>query len=110
MSKPAAVLEIETNLARQAGAMASARAAVSALRERGVVALITGSLAEGTFRAGSDIDLLVTQCPRALKYAIEGLVQDYLIGYPFDVIYLEEIPIAKRGSFLVKARDVSDLG
>jgi predicted nucleotidyltransferase len=110
MSKPAALIEIETNLARQASAVASARAAVSALRERGVVALITGSLADGTFRAGSDIDLLVTECPRALKYAIEGLVEDCLMGYPFDVIYLEEIPISKRASFLGKARDVSDIG
>lgn len=74
MSKPATVIEIDTNLARQASAVASARAAVSALRERGVVALITGSLAEGKFRAGPDSEPLVTECPRALKYAIKGLV------------------------------------
>jgi predicted nucleotidyltransferase len=109
MSKPAAVPEIETNLAPQGSAVARARAAVEALRERGVVALVTGSLAEGRFREGSDIDLLVTECPRILKYAIEGLVEDCLMGYPFDVIYLQEIPLSKRESFLGKARDVSDI-
>jgi predicted nucleotidyltransferase len=91
-------------------ALARAKAAAAALREVGVVALITGSLADGTFDEGSDVDLLITECPRRLKYAIEGVVDDCLGGLPFDVIYLDEIPPRKLASFLGKAHDVSTLG
>src|ERR1700678_1792010 len=97
---------IERADARQARALARARSAISALRERGVTALVTGSLADGSFGEESDIDLLVTACPKSLKYAIEGLVEDYLDGCRFDLIYLDEIPTHKRASFLGKARDV----
>jgi predicted nucleotidyltransferase len=102
-------IEIDGPLGRRARAVACARAAVAALREKGVVALITGSLAEGKFRDDSDIDLLVIECPRSLKYAIEGIVEDCLPGYDFDVVYLEEIPTARRAGFVSKARDVADI-
>ena len=62
-------------------AIARARAAADAVARIGVSTLVTGSLARGDFRSGSDIDFLVTRCPRHLKYAIEGIVED-LPGRP----------------------------
>jgi predicted nucleotidyltransferase len=94
---------------RRARAISGARAAIRALARQGVSARVTGSLATGRFRSGSDIDLLVTDCPPALKYAIESLVEDCLGGLPFDVIYLDELPAAKRAHFLGIAVDASDL-
>ena len=70
----------------------AAKAATAALAQLGVQAVVTGSLADGRFGAYSDIDLLVTSCPRDLKYAIEGVVEDAMAGFRFDVIYLEEVP------------------
>jgi predicted nucleotidyltransferase len=90
--------------------LAGARAAIAALRERGVTALLSGSLVDGKFGASSDIDLLITQCPRSLKYAIEGIVEDHLPGFTFDVIYLDEAPPWLASSLLSKARDLSPEG
>jgi predicted nucleotidyltransferase len=95
---------------RRMRALRGAAAAISALRDRGVTALLTGSLAEGSFGVTSDIDLLVTDCPKALKYTIEGLVEDCLGGFAFDLIYLDEVPSRRAASLLAKARDVSALG
>src|SRR5271168_3902833 len=100
MAERAPSTESDTSQPRRARALEGARRAVAALREKGVTALVTGSLAEGRFRADSDIDLLVTQCPRSLKYAIEGVVEDCLAGFPFDVVYLDEVPARKLSSFL----------
>jgi predicted nucleotidyltransferase len=102
--------QIESLEVRRTRALSGARSAIAALRERGVTALITGSLADGTFGERSDIDLLVTACPRSLKYTIEGLVEDCLPGFHFDLVYLDEIPTPKRASFLGKARDVHAVG
>lgn len=90
-------------------AIARARAAADAVARIGVSTLVTGSLARGDFRRGSDIDFLVTRCPRHLKYAIEGIVEDCLEGLHFDVIYLDEIPDAKRAWFLDGAKRAHDL-
>lgn len=91
-------------------AIARARAAADAVARIGVATLVTGSLARGEFRLGSDVDFLVTRCPRHLKYAIEGIVEDCLEGLRFDVIYLDEIPDAKRAWFLDGAKRAQDLG
>lgn len=83
--------------------------ATDALAAIGVSTLVTGSLARGTYRPGSDIDLIVTACPKHLKYAIEGLVEDALAGTPFDVIYLDEVPPHKLPRFVdgaLRARDL----
>ncbi len=90
--------------------MAGARAAVAALAELGVSALVTGSLARGGFGAQSDVDLLVTVCPQRLKYAIEGVVEDCLGGMAFDVVYLDELPGWKAAGFMAGAVDASRLG
>lgn len=95
---------------RRLRALAAARAATEALTERGVTALVTGSLARGGFTETSDIDLLITDCPRSQKYAIEGVVEDCLSGFAFDVIYLEELSDRLRLSVLDRASDVRALG
>jgi hypothetical protein len=115
MSPPAHKFEVRRLVAkggrqRETRALAGARAAIAALRERGVTALLSGSLAEGRFAGSSDIDLLITKCPRSLKYAIEGIVEDHLPGFTFDVIYLDEAPSWLASSLLSKARDLSPEG
>jgi predicted nucleotidyltransferase len=94
---------------RRLRAIEGARAAVAALNELGVAALVTGSLARGRFGLHSDVDLLITSCPRSRKYAIEGVVEDALGGLPFDVIYLDEIPAHRRDEFVAGAADARDL-
>jgi predicted nucleotidyltransferase len=84
---------------RRLKAVAGARAATEALAVLGVQTLVTGSLARGSFGPHSDVDLLVTECPRHLKYAIEGIVEDKLAGMPFDLVYLDEVPQWKLASF-----------
>ena len=72
-------------------ARAGATAAISALSAKGVTARLVGSLANQDFGQTSDVDLLVTDCPRSLKYAIESIVEDCLPGFSFDVLYLDEL-------------------
>ncbi len=91
-------------------AVAGARAATAALAQLGVRTTVTGSLARGSFGLHSDVDLLVTSCPRSLKYAIEGIVEDMLGGMPFDVIYLDELPVWRAAGFMRDAIDASQLG
>jgi len=74
-----------------------------------VGAVVTGSLARGSFGPHSDIDLLVTSCPRHLKYAIEGIVEDILGGMSFDLIYLDELPPWKTARFADGAVHASEL-
>jgi hypothetical protein len=66
-------------------------------------------LASGRFGPRSDIDLLITQCPRHLKYAIEGTIEELLQGLPFDVVYLDEIPEHKLDRFVRGAVDARQL-
>ena len=94
---------------RRSLAIARAQAASAALAELGVKARIVGSLASGQFRPGSDIDFLITECPRHLKYGIEGIVEDCLEGLPFDVLYLEEVPARKRARLAREAVDAGNL-
>ncbi len=95
---------------RRARAVAAARSAVEALSRVGVTALVTGSLARGNFGSHSVIDLLVTACPRHLKYAIEGVVEDALGNLPFDVIYQDELSAWRMAAFAAGAVDARDLG
>jgi hypothetical protein len=90
-------------------AIARALAACESLSAMGVVAKITGSLATGHFRAGSDVDFLIADYPPSLKYRIEGVVEDCLGGIPFDVIYLDEIPARKLARATREAVDARDL-
>lgn len=94
---------------RRERAVAVARRAVAALAAVGVDVMVVGSLARGTFRHHSDIDLLVVSCPSELRYAIEGMVEEEAGGLPFDVINLDEVTQARRGRLLSEARRASDL-
>jgi predicted nucleotidyltransferase len=94
---------------RRTRAVTAAKRALLALEQHGVQALVTGSLAAGDFGPDSDVDLLVTQCPRQLKYAIEGIVEDCMAGVPFDVIYLDEIPAWRMNRFTKRTVDARSL-
>ena len=94
---------------RRARAVELARAACLALERRGVEVRIVGSLATGRFGTHSDIDLLVTRCPRYLKYGIESDVEDVLMGFPFNLIYLDEVSERRRDRMFQEAMDARDL-
>jgi predicted nucleotidyltransferase len=94
---------------RTARARQFAEVAVQRLEELGVEARIVGSLARGDFRGHSDIDILVLRCPPDRRYRIEGAVEEAAEGFPFDVIYLDEVPAPRRARLLGEARLASDL-
>jgi predicted nucleotidyltransferase len=94
---------------RRSRAIEGAKSAVASLAKLGVTAVVTGSLARGDFGHFSDVDLLVTQCPRSLKYAIEGIVEDALGAIPFDVLYLDELPDRMARRVLEAAVDAPSL-
>jgi predicted nucleotidyltransferase len=94
---------------RRSVAIAAAKEVLRRLEELGVQAKVFGSLAGGRFHHHSDIDFLVTQCPRHLKYRIEGLIEDSLPGFGFDVVYLDEIPVHRLHRFLETVADAGDL-
>ena len=95
--------------ARRQRAIAGARAVVEMMRAKEITALAIGSLAKGKFGLYSDIDFLVTSCPRQYKYAIEAKVEDILCDLPFDVVYLEEIPAERLEWFTAGAVEAHDL-
>lgn len=90
-------------------AVPTVRQACAALAEMGVSVRVIGSLAEGRFALSSDVDLLITECPSHLRYAIEGIVEDCLGGIPFDVVYLDEIRPHRVKRFTRHAMDPKDL-
>ena len=79
-----------------------------ALRKKGVRGTVIGSLAQGQFRLHSDVDFLITKCPRASKYAVENDVEDLMEGMPFDVIYLEETRDARKRSAKFSPRKIAE--
>jgi predicted nucleotidyltransferase len=95
---------------RRRWAISRARAAVDMMQDKGISALVIGSLAKGKFGPDSDVDFLLTSCPRKYKYAIEAQVEDILGDLPFDVIYLEEIPADRVKRFMSGAVDARALG
>lgn len=90
---------------RRRVAVARTRTVCATLEEMGVRTRIIGSLPTAHFGLGSDIDFLVVECPRSLKYGIEGTIEDGLDGLAFDVVYLDEIPEYKRDRFMKGAVD-----
>ena len=90
-------------------AIAAAKRATADLEQREVEVLVTGSLTDNSFDLHSDIDFLIIRCPRNMKYALEGFVEDALGSIPFDVIYLDEIEPRKTRSFVEKARHSDEL-
>lgn len=82
--------ELGLDMLRVPNPLDRAKAAIVALREKGVEAVIAGSWARGQQNDNSDIDFLVISCPRPLKYKIESLVEDTLHSSHFDLIYRED--------------------
>lgn len=95
---------------RRAQAIAGAQDVARVLGEMGVKVLVTGSLARGEFGPHSDIDFLVTACPRHLKYTIEGVVEDALHGLLFDVVVSRRNSSQEVSPFLNGSIDASKLG
>lgn len=85
--------------ARRKLALEAAARVLAWMEVRHVDARLVGSLAKGTFHAGSDVDFLILSCPRALKYRMEADVEDMMAGLPFDIVYIEEIRPAMLASF-----------
>lgn len=94
---------------RHAEALRRVRDACRKLDSSGVTAQVIGSLATGEFGSASDVDILITRCPQHLKYALEGMVEDCLGELRFDVVYLDEVPVARRGGILKEAVDARNL-
>jgi len=94
---------------RERTARASALAVLRHLRARGVRAGVFGSLATGRFELHSDVDFIVLECPRALRYRIEAAVEDRMRGIPFDVAYADEMREPWRSRALAALRDESAL-
>lgn len=72
-------------------ATSRAGAVTRALASQGVRVRVVGSLADGRFALHSDVDFLVEECPRQLKYSIESMVESIMLDIPFDVIYQDEL-------------------
>ena len=90
--------------AKKEAATQAASRALESLRARGIEASLVGSLKTGTFGLHSDIDILVTKCPRDLVYAIEAELEDIMGGLSFDVVYLDLLPREQREHWLHHAR------
>ncbi len=90
-------------------ALAACRVATNALAALGVRTLVTGSLARGQFGPHSDVDFLITTCPRHLKYAIEGIIEDIMDEIPFDTIYVDDIPAVRVERFCTGAVNATDI-
>ena len=103
---PVAGIELEGYRSK---AIAGARRAAAELRRRGVEVVITGSFARDEFDRNSDVDFVVLSCPRHLKYAIEGIVEDELGGIPFDLLYRDEFPPSKVRQFMEGAVHAPDI-
>ncbi len=74
------------------------------LRARGIEASLIGSLKTGGYGMHSDIDILVSKCPRDLVYCVEAELEDIMNGLPFDMVYLELLPQDQRERWLDHAR------
>ena len=90
--------------ARRAAATKGASLALKHLHERGVEASLIGSLKSGSFDVHSDVDILVTECPAHLIYAVEAELEDIMGGISFDVVYLNLLAEEKRARWLSHAQ------
>ncbi len=97
-------LRAEQLRAKTAAATQAASRALERLREHGIEACLVGSLKTGQFDMHSDIDILVTKCPKDLVYTVEAELEDLMEGLPFDVVYLDLLPQGQRERWLQHAR------
>ncbi len=97
-------LRAEQLSAKKAAATMAAARALERLSARGIEALLVGSLKNGEFGLHSDIDILVTKCPKHLVYTIEAELEDIMNGLRFDVVYLELLSEEQREQWMQHAR------
>lgn len=90
--------------AKKTAATRAASRALERLSARGIEASLVGSLKSGGFGLHSDIDILVTKCPKDLVYTVEAELEDIMNGLTFDVVYLDLLPQEQRESWLRHAR------
>ena len=98
------LLRNEQLRARRSAALQASTRVIESLRARGIEAELVGSLKLGSFGLHSDVDFLVTKCPPDAIYTIEAEVEDAMEGLPFDLIYLELLPLEQRDAWLRNAR------
>jgi len=68
-------------------ARAEADCALQALRERGVVVHIIGSLDSGHFKLHSDVDFLIDDATNLTYGEIYGLITDHVRSAPVDIVF-----------------------
>jgi predicted nucleotidyltransferase len=78
---------------RFAAARSRADVVVESLASMGIRVRVVGSLVNGRFALHSDVDFLIEECPRQLKYGIESIVESVMLDIPFDVIYGDEAEV-----------------
>ena len=87
-----AELDAQRAACRRQEAVARARQALEVLKERGVEAVVVGSLARGDFGLRSDVDFLVLALTHPEgRYALEAEVEGIMAGMPVDVIFFDEV-------------------
>jgi predicted nucleotidyltransferase len=91
----------EAEASRQARALRARRAAehlAAVLRDRFGArrVLLVGSLAHGTFRAGSDIDLAVEGLAPALLFRAGAVLEREADGFAVDLVPLEDADLGYR--------------
>ena len=85
--------------ARYREARELAARALQQLASHGVRARLIGSLARGTFRATSDIDILIEDAGGLSAQKIEEVARKAIGEFPFDIVYTEEIAPDLRRHF-----------
>ena len=113
---PADVEIVRTTVGRPPRARAgvlkrAARACESALARAGVRALVVGSVAYGSVRPASDLDLLVVSYPGKKWSEVGAIAQEAArpYGIPLDLIFADTLPAAIRRTMLKDARHARDL-
>lgn len=81
---------------RREAATERAKKVIQFLASKAVRARVIGSLVTNRFTLHSDVDFLIEECPRHLKYSIEADVESIMLEIPFDVLYEDELPRLDR--------------
>lgn len=102
-------IDIQKAQIRRERAIRAARQVLYWLATQSVEAGVFGSLARGLFKAHSDVDFLILNCPERLRYRLEAGIEDRMEGLPFNVVYLDEIPEPLQHQALQEVARASDL-
>ena len=96
---PLARILTERAAARYREARELAERALQRLANHGVRARLIGSLAKGTFRATSDIDILIEDAGGSSAQRIEEVAREAIGDFPFDIVFPDEIAPTLRKHF-----------